>query len=162
MSDIETKNEEIVAHDSLAVSEGVQRNGLRARLQDVRLIAGIVTLLLVGGIITFLIMDRAELKNEVNQLSAQTKEQASQADEARQLSQEVGKLIELPNNETPTIATVVDAEKVNNQAFFKDAQNGDKVLLYASSSKAILYRPSTQKIIEVAPINLGQDNPGTE
>jgi len=81
---------------------------------------------------------------------------ASQA-EADQLKAEVAERIEVPK-ETQTIATVVDADKLKNQPFFADAQNGDKVLLFAQAKKAILYRPSTKKIIEVAPINIGNNN----
>jgi hypothetical protein len=80
--------------------------------------------------------------------------QAAAEDEANRLKQEVGALIELPN-ENPTIATVVDVEKLKNQTFFANAQNGDRVLLFASAKKAVLYRPTTKKIVEVAPINIG-------
>jgi hypothetical protein len=64
----------------------------------------------------------------------------------------VGSLIELPADEEPTIATVMDKDKLADQPFFTSAENGDKVLLYVSAKKAILYRPSTNKVVEVAPI----------
>ena len=67
----------------------------------------------------------------------------------------VGEIIVLPNDETPTIGTVADAERLKTQAFFANAKAGDKVLLYTSARKAILYDPVAHKIIEVAPINLG-------
>ncbi len=67
----------------------------------------------------------------------------------------VGKLIVLPAEETPTLATVSDPDKLKDQSFFANAQKGDKVLVYSVSRKAILYRSSLNKIIEVAPINLG-------
>jgi hypothetical protein len=67
----------------------------------------------------------------------------------------VGKLMVLPTNETPTMATVSDPEKLKDQAFFVHSQKGDVVLIYSASQKAILYRPSLNKIIEVAPINTG-------
>lgn len=75
--------------------------------------------------------------------------------EVRTLVERVGKLIELPN-ETPTMATVSDKEKLKDQPFFTIAENGDKVLIFTQGKKAILYRPSTNKIIEVAPINTGE------
>ena len=75
----------------------------------------------------------------------------------------VGKLMVLPANEKPTVATVSDITKLVDQPFFANAQNGDKVLIYTQSKKAILYRESINKIIEVAPVNLGQtaQNPST-
>lgn len=68
----------------------------------------------------------------------------------------VGKLITLPTDETPSIATVTDAAKLKSQSFFQNAQNGDKVLIYSQAKKAIIYRPSTNKIIEVGAINLNR------
>lgn len=72
------------------------------------------------------------------------------------LISEVGKLIELPVDEKPTVATVSDAEKVRSQAFFAKAANGDKVLIYTNAKKAILYRPSEKRIIEVGAVNINQ------
>jgi hypothetical protein len=80
--------------------------------------------------------------------------QVSQPD-TEALIAKVGQLILLPTNENPTIATVADLSKLQGQPFFAQAQVGDKVLIYTNAKKAILYRPSTNKIIEIAPINLG-------
>ncbi len=76
--------------------------------------------------------------------------------EVRILTDKLGKLIELPTDEEPTVATVLDKEKLKDQGFFVKAENGDKVVIYSKSRKAILYRESTNKIIEVAPIDLAQ------
>jgi uncharacterized protein HemX len=126
----------------------------------IALITSIVVLIALAVGLVLILKDRNHLKNEVSKLS---QSQQATADEATELNNEVGKLIQLPADEVPTVATVIDAAKVKSQAFFASAQNGDKLLLYSKSGKAILYRPSTKKIIEVAPINLGnsQPQPGT-
>lgn len=79
-------------------------------------------------------------------------------DENKAIIDAVGKLIELPKDETPTIATVTDPAALKDQAFFANAQKDDKVLIYSSAKKAILYRPSTNKIVDVAPVNIGDQN----
>jgi type II secretory pathway pseudopilin PulG len=84
---------------------------------------------------------------------------ASLAAEAKQVVGEVGKLMVLPTTEQPTIATVSDVTKLADQPFFANAQNGDKVLIYTQAKKAILFRESIDKIIEVAPVNLGSGTP---
>lgn len=73
--------------------------------------------------------------------------------EAKQIISKVEKLMELPQDEIPTIATVLDENKVREEVFFKQAKTGDKLLAYIKNKKAILYRPSSNKIIEVAPIS---------
>ena len=75
-----------------------------------------------------------------------------------QLVQKIGAHVALPN-ETPTIATVEDVTKLNRQDFFKNAQNGDKVLVYAQSGRALLYRPSTEKVIEYSRVSLNAATP---
>jgi hypothetical protein len=84
---------------------------------------------------------------------------ATASAEAKQLIVEVGKLLILPVGEQPTIATVSDVTKLADQPFFANAKNGDKVLIYTQSKKAILYRDSINKIIEVAPVNIGSNTP---
>jgi hypothetical protein len=69
----------------------------------------------------------------------------------------VGALTTLPTNETPTVAEVSDAAAAQKQSsFFANAQNGDKVLMYAKAGKAILYRPSTNSIILIAPLTFNK------
>lgn len=95
------------------------------------------------------------VKQKPEWLGIKTQSQQAQ-EEVKKLLDEVGKLIELPPDETPTVATVSDASKVKDQPFFKNAKVGDKVIVYSNSKKAILYRPSENKIIEVGVVNLQQ------
>lgn len=81
--------------------------------------------------------------------------QAVAAQEAADLVVKVGKLVVLPEGETPTVATVSDPEALKDQPFFSKAQAGDKVLIYAEAKRAILYSVTMNKVIDVAPLNIG-------
>lgn len=72
--------------------------------------------------------------------------------EQKRVIEQVGKLIKLPNNETPTVASIVDITKLPNQPFFKDAKNGDKLLIFPVSKTAILYDPAANQIVQVGPL----------
>lgn len=111
------------------------------------IIIGLVLLLVVtgGGLAYYMLggpNSKVAAENELNDVVAK-----------------VGKLMVLPEGETPTLATVADPEKLKDQKFFSNAQTGDKVLIYTNSQKAILYSPSLNKIVEVAPVNLGTGAP---
>lgn len=84
------------------------------------------------------------LKNNPDEISKQA---------TKEILDKVGKLIILPQDEEPTIATVTDPEKLKDQPFFQKAQKDDKVLIYTKNKKAILYRPSSNQIVDVAPID---------
>lgn len=72
--------------------------------------------------------------------------------EASDVMNKVSRLYLIPEDEDPTIATVSDPSILKNQSFFTLAEKGDKVIIFTRSGKAILYRPSIDKIIETAPI----------
>ncbi len=75
------------------------------------------------------------------------------ASEIKSIVSQISKSFVLPENETPTIATVSDPDKLKGQAFFANAQVGDKVLIYSLARRAILWRPSISKVIEVSNLN---------
>lgn len=74
--------------------------------------------------------------------------------EALQLVERLKDNIDLPTDETPSIAEIKDVTKLSDQPFYAIAQNGDKVLVYQKAGKALLYRPSTKKVIEYTPVNI--------
>ncbi len=76
--------------------------------------------------------------------------------EAQDLLAKVAKLYLIPTGEEPTVATVSDPMKLKDQAFFSSSQKDDKVLIFTKAGKAVLYRPSINKIIEITPINNSQ------
>lgn len=139
-----------------ATSAKPNKSGLQRRFKRVPLwlILLVVAIVAIGSTIYFMNRYNAAQK-EVDRLS-NPQEIAKQ--EQEQLVAAVGQLVELPQGETPTVATVSDVSKLQDQAFFASAENGDKVLIYTQAKKAVLYRPSTNKLIQIAPINLGSQN----
>lgn len=76
-------------------------------------------------------------------------------EEIKTLTEDLKKVFYVGTEEVPTVATVVDAEVLKKeQEFFKNAQTGDKVFMYVEIKKAILFRPSTKQVIEVAPLTV--------
>lgn len=75
--------------------------------------------------------------------------------EVKDILMKVGKLIELPQEEEPTVATVQDAEKIKSQPFFAKAQNGHRVILFTNARLAILFDEKANKLINVGTINVG-------
>lgn len=57
----------------------------------------------------------------------------------------------LPGDEEPALLTITDSSKLTTQ-FLKQAENGDKVLIYKVNQKAIIYRPAVDKIVDVGPV----------
>lgn len=78
--------------------------------------------------------------------------QKSADEELKKTIVEVSKLMILPEGETPTMATITDKSKLAEQPFFAHSENGDKVLFYTKAGKAILFRPSVSKVIDVTVI----------
>ncbi len=66
----------------------------------------------------------------------------------------VGRLIVLPTDERPTVATVNNLDVLRDKPLFRDAKVGDRVLIYAQAQKAVLYDPDADRIVEVAPFTL--------
>lgn len=51
--------------------------------------------------------------------------------------------------EDPIIATIENAEAITSQDnFYTGSENGDKVLVYPNSNRAIIYRPSDNSIVK--------------
>lgn len=85
--------------------------------------------------------------------------QATVAKETKEVVSKVSKLVALPTDEQPTIATVADPALLKDQAFFAKAEKGDKVLIYTNAKKAILYSVKMNKVIDIAPLNIGNTPP---
>lgn len=121
--------------------------------QTVMIVLVVAFVVALGGAAYFLNQYQRS-QGEIKKLKENPQSVAQE--EVKVLVKKVGDLIALPQGEDPTVATVTDVKKLRDQPFFAKAENGDKVLIYTQAKRAILYRPSINKIIDVAPVNIGQ------
>lgn len=78
-------------------------------------------------------------------------EQLSQK-EVEQVVNALGKLALLPEEE-PVVATIVDVAALSSQsAFYKRAENGDKLVVFSEAQQAFIYSPGRNKIVNVGPL----------
>jgi hypothetical protein len=76
-------------------------------------------------------------------------------EEVKGITEKIQKFMDLPEGETPDLAKVSNKEKLEGQPFFQKSQNGDVVLIYLKAKRAILYRPSTNRVIDMVPLSEG-------
>lgn len=119
----------------------ISKKGLVLFLIIITVIAGL------SGTSYIFYMRMQELQKIVQDPQAITRE------EVRSITSKLSSLMVLPKDEEPTIATILDKEKIKDP-FFNKAENGDKLLVFAKSGKALLYRPRTNKVIDFGVVNL--------
>jgi hypothetical protein len=115
-------------------------------LVTVVIILGVLCVL-GGGVGAYYFRQYHNLKKDMN---------GTAKDEEQRIIDKVTGLYSTPK-ESPSIVQVQDQSKVASQAFFRDAKNGDYVLVYQRAKLAILYRESVNKIINTGPITLPDD-----
>lgn len=113
----------------------------------------VVILLVILAVGAWALSNYLETRDRLNKLA---NPKTSSQTEIQIITDQIRDAVDIPS-ETPTLATVSDVERLKSQLFFKNAENGDKVLIYTQACKAILYRQSTKKIIAIMSA-CGTDN----
>jgi len=111
----------------------------------VKRIINLLIVVIVLGAISFSVYSFFQLRHIKN--SSETLNQK----EIDSLISKVSRIYLAPS-EVPTIATVSDPQVLRDQSFFTSSEKGDKVFIFSKAGKAVLYRPSIDKIIEITPI----------
>lgn len=114
---------------------------------------GILTILLVvtaGGFGYYFTKYNAITKDP-QAITKQKAEEAKKKTDA--LVKKISELIVVTDASNAVSATITDKEKLKDERFFDLAQNGDDLILFPKMMKAVLYRPSINKIIDVGPFN---------
>lgn len=91
-------------------------------------------------------------KTQFAGMPSQSNPSALSDKDVKALVAKVGKHMVLPD-ETPQIVAIANADQLKiDQPFFRSSQNGDQLLVYAN--RVILYRPSTDQVVDIAQIRL--------
>jgi len=69
--------------------------------------------------------------------------------QANKVLADLSSIMELPENELPSISTITDISALAGNLFFERAQNDDVIIAYTQAQQAIIFRPSMKKIINV-------------
>lgn len=127
-----------------------------------KLILGVLVVVLLAFI---LVLDgrRREAEQRLKQVSVQLEQVQAQntaqnKELAKQVLVKVRKHFALATDPEPTVATIVDVQKLRTQnAFYQKAENGFHLIL--TSDRAILYDPKRDIIVDVALVQLQPQKP---
>jgi len=110
----------------------------------------IILLIIFIAVLVWFAFDYIDAKKQVALLSdPQTHQQVYQK-EIDDTVARISKLIILPEG-IPNLSTIQDVKTLaEKQPFFKDAENGDKILIY--KDKAIIFSPKKNMLINVGPV----------
>jgi Flp pilus assembly protein CpaB len=95
---------------------------------------------------------------QTRQASPEVQAQQAEEEKAKVLAS-LSKLMVLPEGD-PVLFKVSNEDVMRSQqAFFKDTKNDDVLLVFQTSGKAIIYRPSSNMIVNVGPVNFDNTQP---
>jgi hypothetical protein len=138
-------------HVKVYRKHGLKRAFKKSKAWAVRrktaVVVGIILVLAIGSSIYFYTKYQ-DTQNKLNHPELSANKTSSE------LVKKVSAHVLLPQGEQPTVAKVSDVSKLASQTFFAGAQNGDQVLIYAKAKKAILYRPSVDRVVNISSLNL--------
>ena len=132
---------------SPAPKEPVMTPEVAPTVSKKKVVALVVLVLIAAALFAYFFSEYATLTQDPN---------AANQKKIEAVVVKVEKLIDLPQDEIPTLATVSDPSTLEGQPFFQNAEKGDQVLLYTNARKAYLYSPSKNIIVEVASLNIGE------
>lgn len=102
-----------------------------------------------------------QTEQELQRIREATERRGSEV--AQQVLEQVRKLIDIPTDPEPTVATIIDIDKLREASdFYQQADNGDHLII--TEKRAILYDPDRNIILDVVPISIRSDTDeeGTE
>lgn len=108
----------------------------------------IIILLLAFAIFKKFYNPKDELGKKTEQLSDK---------QTTAIVKKISKLIVVPADEKPMIVPISNADElIAEQRFYIGSEDGDYVIVYPNAKKAIIYRESENKLINVGPVIIDQ------
>ena len=104
-----------------------------------------ITLIVIAIVVMYTLIMGAVYKNQM------ASKKKAQAKEEQETVDKISKLLRLPN-ETPLVTTVYNEKDFANNNLFRPVKKGDKILLFINAKQAVIYRPSTNQVVEVVPV----------
>lgn len=116
-----------------------------------------ILLVVLVALVVFLDFQRRQARAELVNLSVRLEQVQGDAAEnqerADRIVERVRSLIDIPEDVVPTVATIVDVEKLRAQnAFYNKAENGD--YLVVTPTRAILFDDDRGVIVDVVPVQI--------
>lgn len=95
-----------------------------------------------------------QTKKELEEVKKSTR--AGGEELAKQVLEKIRQHMDVPAEPVPTVATIVDIERLREaNQFYKAAENGDHLII--TEKRAILYDPDRDIIIDVVPVVIDQN-----
>ncbi|PID33173.1 hypothetical protein CR969_02215 [Candidatus Saccharibacteria bacterium] len=115
--------------------------------------------IILTAIILGLLSSTAFFAWQANYLKDQANNsQSEKVKQVNELRAKIEKLIIIPKEERVLVGTYKADTDLAKDPFFKDAKDGDKYLIFSESGKAIIYRESDNKLVNVGPIAVKNDS----
>jgi hypothetical protein len=121
----------------------------------------VAIIIIALGVLAFMnYKQRVELEQTLNKVALQDGQVGNQqnVEAAKRIVERVKRHYAVPGDVDPTVATIVDVETLKTRNdFYKAAKNGDHLVI--TPTRAILYDPDRDIIVDVVPVQLTPQEP---
>jgi len=134
-------NKEVVSQD--VDTQPAEAASAPPRTSRMKLVVGIIVVLVISGVGIYFDLRDGDID----------KSPEEQREEIEEIVAEVRTHMYVPEEELPLLATVVDAEALaGQQPFYRGVLDGDKVLIFVQTQRAIIYSPERDIIVNAGPV----------
>ncbi|MBI1833990.1 MAG: hypothetical protein HYR90_04155 [Candidatus Andersenbacteria bacterium] len=146
----------------VAPGKELKRPGKRRRGRGITLLL----FLLFIAVVALFVWAEQQRREAVGQLQEteqrleeiQQSTQQSGQERAQQVLEQVRRHMDIPTEPAPTVATIVDVNRLRESSpFYDKADNGDNLVI--TENRAILYDPDRDIVIDVVPVQINRQSP---